>query len=109
MKKFIRDIIVIFIPVMLGGCVNFHGTDKSVWSGGMWVIPVVIGLGTIIFSFLAYKQSIGGTIEYKKNGFAWDLVETNEKIPIYKVPYFYFAIGTIVINFMVILFTVLEA
>ena len=97
------------IPIFLSSCVNFHGTDKSVWSGGMWVIPVVIGLGTIIFSFLAYKQSVGGTIEYKKNGFVWDLVETNEKIPIYKVPYFYFAIGTIVINFMVILFTVLEA
>jgi len=97
------------LPFVLFSCVNFHGTTTSIWSGGMWIVPVLIGAGTVIFSILAYKQSKGGTFEYKQKGFAWELVESDEKIPIYKTPFFYFAIGTILLNAAVIIWQVLEA
>jgi len=102
-------IFIYLLPLFLISCVNFHGTTTSIWSGGMWVFPVLFGVGTVIFSIMAYKQSRGGTFEYKQKGFAWDLVESDEKIPIYKTPYFYFAVGTVLLNAIFIIWQVLEA
>jgi Ca2+/Na+ antiporter len=101
--------VIYLLPVLLMSCVNFHGTDTSIWSGGMWIFLVLFGAGFVIFSILAYKQSRGGTIEYKENNFQWDLIETDDKIPIYKTPYFYFALIVLLMAIGFIIWQVSEA
>lgn len=56
MKKFLFFLIAAFA---LTGCGKFHGTDVSIWSDGVWLIPGLLfggALYSLYRAFLASKQ-----------------------------------------------------
>jgi len=98
------------LPIFLMSCVKFHGTDVSIWSGGMWIILVVIFGGSAFFFLKAFLQSRGGTLDYEKDEKGLPkLTFDGKKIPVVKTPYFIFAIALLGLGIGFIIVQVLEA
>jgi hypothetical protein len=79
---------------MLSGCANFYGSTQSIWSEGLWILPVISSLAALWFLYVSYKASRSGSTgyDYQKHATTND----NVNIPIYKVAQFkYFLILTL--------------
>ena len=98
--------ILYLLPIFLMSCVKIHGTDTSIWAGGMWLILVLLFGGSAFFFVKAFIQSRGGTEGYDKNGV---LTYDGSKIPVVKTPYIVFAIGMLILGIAFIIIQVLEA
>jgi len=101
--------ILYLLPIILTSCVNFQGTDKSVWSGGMWIIPALLFGSSIFFFYKAFKESMGGTRDYEYIDGKPVLTEDDKHIPIHKTPHFYYSVGTFILGVIFVIITILEA
>lgn len=71
----------------------------NVFAEGGWLVPLLPFLGFVFFAFKAWKQHTGGSNKIV-NGRVTDI--EGGKIPLYKVPYFYFAAGLLVATVVII-------
>ena len=98
-----KSFIIAFIACLfLASCGKF-ADGTSVWGGGLWILPWITFIGTVIFGYMAYKSSkSGSTVVDKQTG---RRIESNKNVPIYKTwPFLFAAIlfaATIVIILMV--------
>lgn len=67
MKRIINSIVAatfLLIISLLTSCGHFHDDPtKSVWSGGLIVIPILIAIGFVICAYKAWRAYNSGTIE----------------------------------------------
>ena len=102
-----KSIIFLLIAsvTMLTGCGKFHGTNQSIWSEGMWIIPWGLGLAAAFSLYRAWvaskqpseRQLPGGGYKYYREG-----------IPFWKTTPFKFFIGFILALIGVIIWQNLE-
>jgi len=91
---------------MLVGCADFADTPgKSVWSEGMWIIPWLTGVGSVIFFYQAYRGSKSGS-NIIKEGRVTD--EEGGNVPIYKFGFFWFGVALAVATGLIILNVISE-
>jgi len=83
MKKFKDVIIFALCAIVLMSCGKFQGTNQSIWSEGMWIIPLVLFLFGSFFMWKAYKASKSGSnINIKLGG------GEGGKVPMWKTGWF---------------------
>ena len=71
----------------------------GVFAEGGWLVPLLPFLGAVFFGFKAWKQHTGGSNKIV-NGKVTD--QEGGKIPLHKVPYFYFAAGLLAATIVII-------
>lgn len=104
-KKTVMKKLLFFLIacVALMSCGHFHDEPtKSVWAGGLWVLPWLTAIGSVIFFVLAYLSSKSNSTTQRNTGSAGAYVEDNTgNVPIYKLGFFWFgvilAVATIII------------
>lgn len=69
--------------------------------GGLWIIPSLTLIGALIFLYQAYKASKSGSIVQPDS--TKPAYESDENVPIYKVPRFYFAAALFIITVVIFL------
>ena len=101
MKKRFNILLAISVLAILflTGCVNFAGTDTSVWSGGTWLVPVLTFGATIAFGYSAYKSSKSGSTIYVQGQ---GETESDENVPLYKIGTFWYAVVSLVATLIII-------
>lgn len=64
-----KNLMFLFIAAafLLTGCVNFEGTDLSVWAKGKWIVFWAPLLGGIAFITMAYFASKSGSTKQLGN------------------------------------------
>ncbi len=97
MKKLLPFIAAVLCS-SLTGCVKFHDEDKSVWAEGLWIIPLLTGLGSAWFFFLGFKsQKSGSTINPLLGG------GDGGKMPIWQLGKFWFGVALAVATIVIII------
>lgn len=101
MKKRFNILLAISVLAILflTGCVNFSGTDTSVWSGGMWIALLLTIGGTLGFGYSAYKSSKSGSTIYVEGQ---GETESNENVPLYKIGTFWYAVVSFIATLILI-------
>lgn len=74
---------------VLTGCGKFHGTNQSVWSEGMWVVPVLLFGAAGVFGLFAFKAITSGSEQQGQRG----TIYSDKKVSVWKVPQFWFAVA----------------
>lgn len=79
----------------------------SAFAGGLIIIPMLTALGSIAFFIAGVKAWRSGTrhyiTTYDKDGFPTRKIkDTDDKLPWYKIPQFYFAIALAVATVVII-------
>lgn len=94
---------MLFAPLLLASCGKFSD-GTSIWQGGLWAIPTITTIGTIVFLFLAYKASQSGSkIQTKDERGVAVTKYSDENVPIYKTGYFIFFIGFLIATIAIII------
>lgn len=78
-----------------------ENTGTSVWGGGLWILPWLTGLGSLVFLGLAYRSSKSNSTKQTKNG----TIDNTGNVPITQLGLFWFgaalALATIIILIVV--------
>lgn len=98
MKK-ILNTMSFLLTFMLTSCVNFAGTETSVWSGGLWMIPLITSIGSAIFFYFAYKSSTSGSVIQTTQGEE----KSDKNVPIYKIGTFWYGVTCLMATLLIIL------
>jgi len=97
MKKLLFAFFALALIYMTAGCVNFTGTQESIWGDGLWIIPTLTGAGAAIFGYKAWKDSHGPF--YNEDG---TLITDKTRVPLYKIGFFYFFIALVIATILII-------
>lgn len=92
------------IALGLSSCGNFHGTNQSIWSEGMWLVPLLLFLASALFFVFAFKAHESGSKQQGRYGGHF----YNEKTPYWKIPQFWFSVAFALIGIGVIIWQNLE-
>lgn len=85
------------VTLLLTGCADFADTPgKSVWSGGLWLVPWVLALAFIFFAYRTYQAWKSGT----------KVKQTDKKPTLTSIGYFWFAVIILVFLIAVIIDTI---
>lgn len=80
-----------------------YADGTSVWSGGLFIIPIITSIGSAIFFYQAYKSYKSNSTITNPIGGA--VTDNTGNVPIYKLGKFWFgvalALATIVVVIMV--------
>lgn len=79
--------------ILLMSC-GHHRDGTSVWAGGLWIIGLFPAAGAIIWFRTAYLSHKSGSNKIDSSGKI-----TNEEggiIPIYKIPFFWYAVVCVI-------------
>ena len=97
MKKLI---LFSLLTVLLMSCGKFSD-GTSVWQDGLIIIPLLTGLGSLIFFYIAWLKSKSGSEQQTPTGYKY----SDKNVPLYKIGQFWYsvalAVATIVIIIMV--------
>lgn len=47
--------------ILFMGCAKFVGTDKSVWSEGLWILPLLFVIAILLLLVSAFRSSKSGS------------------------------------------------
>ncbi len=107
MKKIFNVLtLIISAALILTGCAKFDD-GTSVWADGLWIVPTLTAIGSLIFGISAYRSSKSNstTLVPGPPGQPDKIIDNTGNVPIYKLGQFYFfvalAVATIVIIIMV--------
>lgn len=96
MKKLFAFILT---ATALTGCAKFpDGT--SVWAEGLWIIPVLLLTGIVIFGYKAYASSKSNSTQNSRDG---GFKDNTGNVPVTKSGYFYFAIACVLALIVVVI------
>lgn len=87
--------------LFLASCAKFTGTDQSVWSEGMWIIPTLTFTGCVIFAVSAYRSAKSGSRQQLPGG---GYTESNENVPWYKLWQTWFAAALLFATIAIIIY-----
>lgn len=90
-------IILFLLVVILAGCGKFRD-GSSVWQDGLWILPWIAGLACLFFGYKTYIDWQSGWQQDNLAGHT----EGKEKLPITKIPYFWFTLGFLVATIVII-------
>lgn len=106
MKKSLLLIASMFL-FLLTGCTHY-ADGTSVWSGGLFILPLLTVIGAAIFGYQAYKAHNSGFTQQVKDFNAEGkligvrTVEGDEKIPYYKIGQFWFSVALVVATIIIV-------
>lgn len=78
--------------------------STSVWSKGLWIIPVLIGIGFFVYAIKAYRAYNSGTVEGGGSG-KGPTHDVSGRPPMYKNGAFWFAV-ILFVAFWVVVYVV---
>lgn len=86
-----KNLLFILFCFLLGSCAKFSD-GTSVWSDYLWIIPAALFVGFALSTYRGIKAWKSGWQQDTKDGH----FEGDERLPIYKVPQFAFALGFLI-------------
>jgi hypothetical protein len=98
MKKNLKALAVLVAAFIFTSCATFTGTSTSVWSDGLWIIPWLTGIGSLVFLGFAYRSSKSGSVISGPNGEE----QSDENVPIYKIGTFWYGITCLIATLLII-------
>lgn len=78
--------VLILFMFILQSC-GHYPDGTSVWAEWTWLVPVIPGIGSIIFFSIAYAKSKSGSNQQTPGG----IVDSDKNVPIYKIGQFWFS------------------
>lgn len=99
-KTFLPAVLVLFLT----SC-GHHRDGTSVWAGGLFVLPVILLAFAAFFLLKAYRSSRSGSKQMRPGV---GLVESDENLPIWQIPFFWYGVALIVATAVVALAVNLE-
>jgi hypothetical protein len=104
MKKAIYFLTVALVSMLAMSCGKFSD-GTSVWQGGLWIIPWVIGAGAGICWFLTIKSWLAGGTQgwVKKDEYRSEYTTDDKKFPIWEASFFWFSVALTVADIIVII------
>ena len=66
--KLLKLFLFILTAFVFASC-GKHSDGTSVWAGGLWLAPLLTGIGTVVFGLLTLTSSTSGTVGKKGNTF----------------------------------------
>lgn len=94
-----KVILFSLVSILLMSC-GHYADGTSVWSGGLFIIPWLTGIGSAIFFVIAFLKSKSGSEQQLPGG---GYIQSKENVPIYKIGQFYFACALLVATVVIIL------
>lgn len=90
------------IMCLLSSCVKWNdGSPGSVWDGGLWIVFWLPFLGALFCWYKVYRGANSPFMAYDKDKHRW--YEIAPKTPVYKVQYFWWAVGLTVATILIYL------
>ena len=89
------------MAIFLMSCGKFHDDGTSVWQAGLWIIPVITIIGSIIFGWLTYKSATSGSNTYDSRGAKTGI--DGGDVPFYKIGWFYFSAGLFIATIVIVI------
>lgn len=96
-----KKVFVFLFALVFCSCNNFAGTDQSVFSEGLWIIPTIIFLAAAFFGTKAYQAYNSGSVKYDPVTKTYS--ESSDKVPFLKIGYTKWAIALLVIGILVMI------
>lgn len=84
MKRITYFILSILTLFALPACGKFHGTNQSVWSDFMWVLPLLPFVGGVLLIRAGIKSHRSGWEQQTNRGY----IGGKERLPLWKNPLF---------------------
>jgi hypothetical protein len=80
-------------------CAHFHDDPSvSVWSGGVWILPWLTGIGSIVCYVLAYLSSKSNSTTQTKHG----TIDNTGNVPITQIGWFWFGVALTVATIIIV-------
>jgi uncharacterized membrane protein len=79
-------VVLLIVVFCITGFASFHGTNESIWAGGLWIIPTLTQAGALWFLVIAFEASKSGSQRYDKP--THRTVYDNVNVSIFKVAQF---------------------
>lgn len=89
-------VLLIFL-LPLQSCGKFSD-GTSVWAEWTWLVPVIPGIGSLIFLIIAGLKSKSGSDQQTPSGYH----SYREDVPIYKIGQFWFAVALLIATIAII-------
>jgi heme/copper-type cytochrome/quinol oxidase subunit 2 len=96
-----KQLFILIIAITWFGllsCAHFHDTNTSVWSGGLWILPWLTGIGAIVCYVLAYFSSKSNSTTQTKHG----TIDNTGNVPITKLGLFWFGVALTVATIIIV-------
>lgn len=91
--------------ILLMGCGKFSD-GQSIWAEGLWVLPLLTGLGAIWFWYVTLKAQKSGSNIIDVSGKITD--REGGKMPLYQIGQFWFAVGLTIATIGIVVWQNLE-
>lgn len=95
--KIIKLFLFAVICLAVAGCGKFRD-GSSVWQDGLWILPWIAGL---LCLFCGYNTYIDWQSGWQQDDLAGH-TEGKKKLPLYKIPYFWFTVILFVATIVII-------
>lgn len=93
-----KTVLFFLCAIMLMSCGHFHDDPKvSVYAGGLWLVPLLFGLGAAICWGVGIHRWNSGSLVDKRSAFGGKIETSSQKVPFLSIVQIKWAIGLTVV------------